>query len=90
MTPSQKLNALFELMRLDRPGGTLLLLWPTLTALWLAAEGVPPFRSFLYLFLVLSHACRGCVANDIVGPNIDPFGFSEPNHAHCRWSRTPP
>ena len=36
-----KVNDYIQLMRLDRPIGTYLLLWPTLWALWLAAEGVP-------------------------------------------------
>ena len=74
MTPPQKLNALFELMRLDRPVGTLLLLWPTLTALWLAAEGVPAV-SILSVFVLGTFIMRaaGCVANDIVDRNIDPF-----------------
>ena len=31
-----------RLMRLDRPVGSLLLLWPTLAALWMAADGLPP------------------------------------------------
>ena len=74
MTPSQKLNALFELMRLDRPVGTLLLLWPTLTALWLAAEGVPAV-SILSVFVLGTFVMRaaGCVANDIVDRRIDPL-----------------
>ena len=74
MTPPQKLNALFELMRLDRPVGTLLLLWPTLTALWLAAEGLPAV-SILSAFVLGTFIMRaaGCVANDIVDRNIDPY-----------------
>ncbi|MEY4599217.1 MAG: hypothetical protein RLZZ445_2014, partial [Pseudomonadota bacterium] len=37
-----KASAYWQLIRGDRPVGTLLLLWPTLWALWLAAEGFPP------------------------------------------------
>ncbi|MBU1309674.1 MAG: 4-hydroxybenzoate octaprenyltransferase [Gammaproteobacteria bacterium] len=54
-----------QLMRLDKPIGTYLLLWPTWWALWLAAEGVPP----LHLLLVFSAGvvlmrAAGCVIND--------------------------
>jgi 4-hydroxybenzoate polyprenyltransferase len=61
-----------ELMRLDRPVGTLLLLWPTLAALWLAAEGLPP----LGLILVFSTGTllmrsAGCVINDIADRRLD-------------------
>src|SRR5690606_19585567 len=37
------LSDYIALMRLDRPVGSLLLLWPTLAALWLAADGWPPW-----------------------------------------------
>ena len=37
----RRLNAYERLVRLDKPIGTLLLLWPTLWALWLAARGAP-------------------------------------------------
>ena len=74
MTTPRKLHAVIELMRLDRPVGTLLLLWPTLTALWLAAEDVPNFW-VLCVFIAGTFVMRaaGCVANDIVDRNIDPF-----------------
>jgi len=54
-----------QLMRINRPIGTYLLLWPTWWALWLAAEGPPP----LYLLLVFSAGvvlmrAAGCVIND--------------------------
>ena len=41
MDYTSKPIALLQLIRFDRPIGTLLLLWPTLWALWIAAEGVP-------------------------------------------------
>jgi len=74
MTRPQKLKALIELMRLDRPVGTLLLLWPTLTALWLATEAVPTFW-ILCTFIAGTFVMRaaGCVANDIVDRHVDPF-----------------
>ncbi len=74
MTRPQKLKALIELMRLDRPVGTLLLLWPTLTALWLAAEAAPTLW-ILCTFIAGTFVMRaaGCVANDIVDRHVDPF-----------------
>lgn len=62
-----------RLMRLDRPVGTLLLLWPTLAALWLAAGQSPP-ASLLTVFVVGTFLMRsaGCVINDIADRNVDP------------------
>ena len=63
-----------RLMRVDRPVGTLLLLWPTLAALWLAAEGIPPF-GVLAAFVAGTFFARsaGCVINDIADRNVDAF-----------------
>ena len=60
------------LMRIDRPVGTLLLLWPTLAALWLAAEGLPPL-GLLVVFSLGTWLMRsaGCVINDIADRRID-------------------
>ena len=60
-------------MRLDRPVGTLLLLWPTLAALWLAAGGVPP-AVLLAVFVIGAFLMRsaGCVINDIADRKVDP------------------
>jgi len=60
------------LMRVHRPVGTLLLLWPTLAALWMAAEGPPPL-GILAAFVAGTFLARsaGCVANDIVDRDID-------------------
>ena len=41
MTSTAKTRALLQLIRFDKPIGTLLLLWPTLWALWIAAQGAP-------------------------------------------------
>ena len=61
-----------RLMRLDRPVGTLLLLWPTLTALWVAARGLPPL-GILATFVVGTFLARsaGCVINDIADRRVD-------------------
>ena len=42
-------NPWIRLLRLDRPIGILLLLWPTLWSLWLAAEGLPSFKNVMIL-----------------------------------------
>jgi 4-hydroxybenzoate polyprenyltransferase len=62
-----------QLMRLDRPIGIWLLLWPTLWALWLAGEGHPDGGVFLVFFFgVIVMRSAGCVLNDFVDRNIDP------------------
>ena len=60
------------LMRLDRPIGTLLLLWPTLWALWIAADG-PPALDILVIFVlgVLLMRSAGCVINDYADRELD-------------------
>ena len=61
------------LMRLDRPIGTLLLLWPTLWALWLAGAGRPDaWVLTVFLAGVLLMRSAGCVINDFADRHIDP------------------
>ena len=61
-----------RLMRLDRPVGTLLLLWPTLAALVMAAEGIPPLY-LIVIFTVGTFTMRsaGCVINDYADRKVD-------------------
>ena len=61
------------LMRLDRPIGIFLLLWPTLWALWLAGQGQPD-RKVVLVFIVGVFLMRsaGCVINDIADRDFDP------------------
>lgn len=61
------------LMRLDKPIGIWLLLWPTLWGLWLAAGG-PPDRAVLLIFIggVVLMRSAGCVINDFADRKIDP------------------
>jgi 4-hydroxybenzoate polyprenyltransferase len=61
-----------KLMRLDRPIGIYLLLWPTLWSLWLAAHGVPSLKNLVIFILgcVLMRSA-GCVINDYADRNID-------------------
>ncbi len=61
-----------KLMRIDKPIGILLLLWPTMWALWLANNGIPPFK-LLFVFSLGTFFMRsaGCVINDIADVNMD-------------------
>jgi 4-hydroxybenzoate polyprenyltransferase len=63
----------WKLVRGDRPVGTLLLLWPTWWALWLAAEGLPPL-GILFIFTAGVWLTRsaGCVINDYADRWLDP------------------
>jgi 4-hydroxybenzoate polyprenyltransferase len=61
-----------SVLRLDKPIGTLLLLWPTLTALWIAAEGPPPLF-LLAIFIAGTFLMRsaGCAINDALDFRYD-------------------
>lgn len=67
-----KLLAYHQLMRTDKPIGALLLLWPTLWALWVAAPGVPPLW-ILAVFVagVWLMRAAGCVVNDYADRKFD-------------------
>lgn len=61
-----------KLMRFHRPIGILLLLWPTLWALWIAADGFPPTKLLLIFILgVIVMRAAGCVMNDIADRHFD-------------------
>ena len=61
-----------RLLRIDRPIGTLLLLWPTYWALWLAAEGAPSFANLLIFTLgVFFMRAAGCAINDFADRDWD-------------------
>ncbi len=78
----QRLTDFALLMRLDRPIGTWLLLWPTLWALWIASSGHPQPR-LLAIFIAGTVLMRsaGCVINDLWDRDIDP---------HVRRTRSRP
>lgn len=60
------------LTRLNKPIGTFLLLWPTLWALWIAAEGFPDLHVFIVFFLgVFLMRSGGCVLNDFADRGFD-------------------
>jgi 4-hydroxybenzoate polyprenyltransferase len=63
----------WRLMRLHRPIGIWLLLWPTLWALWIASAGRPDAKVFVFLVLgTIVVRSAGCVINDFVDRKIDP------------------
>jgi len=67
-----RLALYLDLIRWDRPAGTLLLLWPTLSALWIAAGGFPGWH-LLVVFVVGTFLMRsaGCAANDVADREFD-------------------
>ncbi|MGH1462865.1 MAG: 4-hydroxybenzoate octaprenyltransferase [Neptuniibacter sp.] len=68
----EKLNYFGQLMRVDKPIGTLLLLWPTYWALWIAAEGPPPLGIlFIFTLGVFLTRSAGCVINDYADRKVD-------------------
>lgn len=64
----------FYLMRLHKPIGILLLLWPTLWGLWLASNGKPAF-SIVSIFIVgvILMRSAGCIINDIADRHVDKY-----------------
>lgn len=70
---STRIEQYARLMRVHRPIGTLLLLWPTLWALWIASAGSPDPR-ILLIFVVGVFVMRsaGCVINDYADRDLDP------------------
>jgi 4-hydroxybenzoate polyprenyltransferase len=74
MINNKKLQAYGQLMRLDKPIGSLLLLWPTLWALWLAAKGIPKLDVLIVFSLgVFLMRSAGCVINDFADRKVDGF-----------------
>ncbi|MEO0368222.1 MAG: 4-hydroxybenzoate octaprenyltransferase [Pseudomonadota bacterium] len=67
-----KLNDYLQLMRFDKPIGSLLLLWPTLWSIWLASDGQPD-ATLLWIFVagVFIMRSAGCVINDYADRDID-------------------
>ena len=72
MSLSHRFISYAYLIRLDKPIGTLLLLWPTLWALWLASDGVPDLK-ILCIFIVGTFLMRsaGCAMNDYADRDFD-------------------
>lgn len=92
--PAGRLAAQFKeyalLMRLHRPIGTLLLLWPTLWALWVAAQGRPDPHVFLvFVAGVVLMRSAGCVMNDFADRRIDPHVERTRDRPLARGAVTP-
>jgi 4-hydroxybenzoate polyprenyltransferase len=69
---NSKVNAYVRLMRIDRPIGALLLMWPTLWALWIAGAGRPsPGIVIIFVVGVFMMRSAGCVINDYADRDID-------------------
>jgi 4-hydroxybenzoate polyprenyltransferase len=72
LTLRQRLDAYERLMRLDKPIGTLLLLWPTMWAVWIAAEGAPSlFIVWIFALGTLLMRSAGVVMNDYADRHFD-------------------
>jgi 4-hydroxybenzoate polyprenyltransferase len=70
---NQRLHEYARLMRLDRPIGILLLMWPTLWGLWAASEGNPNLLVlFVFVAGVVLMRSAGCVINDYADRDFDP------------------
>ncbi len=74
MRISERLSLYEKLMRLDKPIGILLLLWPTLWGIWLSSAGHPNWV-ILWIFVLGTVLMRsaGCVINDYADRDIDPL-----------------
>jgi 4-hydroxybenzoate polyprenyltransferase len=73
VTLKERLDIYERLMRLDKPIGILLLLWPTLWGLWLSSYGIPnPVVLLVFIMGVLLMRSAGCIVNDVADRNFDP------------------
>lgn len=71
-SPLRRLPDFIALGRLDRPIGIYLLMWPTLWALWIAAEGDPSFKLiFIFIAGVFLTRTGGCIINDFADRDFD-------------------
>ena len=68
----EKLGLYLDLIRWNRPAGWLLLLWPTLSALWIAAHGFPGWHLLVVFTLgTILMRSAGCCANDVADREFD-------------------
>ena len=74
MVNTKKLKNYLLLMRLDKPIGIWLLMWPMLWSMWVSTDGqVNEALLIVFLLGVIIMRSAGCVLNDIADKNIDPF-----------------
>ena len=72
MTLKERLDIYEKLMRLDKPIGILLLLWPTLWGLWLSSVGSPsPWVTAIFVLGVVLMRSAGCIINDFADRDFD-------------------
>ncbi len=72
MTLASRLPLYLDLIRWNRPAGWLLLLWPTLAALWIAADGFPGWHLlFVYVAGTILMRSAGCCVNDVADREFD-------------------
>ena len=84
-----KIYPYIQLMRLHRPIGTFLLLWPTLWALWLAGKGQPnPTIVVIFILGTMVMRAAGCVINDYADRNLDPHVARTKNRPLARGMLT--
>jgi 4-hydroxybenzoate polyprenyltransferase len=68
----ERLHLYLDLIRWDRPAGWLLLLWPTLSALWIAADGFPGWHLvFVFVLGTILMRSAGCCINDVADREFD-------------------
>jgi 4-hydroxybenzoate polyprenyltransferase len=71
-TTASRLQLYINLIRWDRPAGWLLLLWPSLTALWIASKGSPSWHLLLVFVLgTILMRSAGCCINDVADREFD-------------------
>ncbi|AJC19801.1 4-hydroxybenzoate octaprenyltransferase [Pandoraea pulmonicola] len=74
MLLAQRFPLYFRLVRLDKPIGTVLLLWPTLSALWIASNGHPePWMVAIFTLGTFLMRSAGCAINDYADRDFDKF-----------------
>lgn len=72
VSPRERLRSYAQLVRLHKPIGIFLLMWPALWALWLAGEGQPPWPVVLvFVFGVVLMRSAGCAINDFADRDLD-------------------
>lgn len=70
--PLHRLPDFIQLMRLDRPIGIYLLMWPALWAVWIASDGQPDYKHlFIFVTGVILTRSGGCIINDYADRNFD-------------------
>lgn len=82
ITWRERLEAYYYLCRFDKPVGTELVFWPTMWALWIAAEGIPPIGILIPMVLgTIFMRAAGCAINDFADRKVD---------AHVKRTKTRP